>query len=275
MLNTLKNETHLLEDDSRQRVTYSLIMTTAYTLTKKLSVEGLFSWVRQERRIRQNGGFQDFTATSGIGDAILLFRYSYLTTGQWHLTAGLGPKIPLGASDVASDLGITLNADLQPGSGAWDGIFNHRILFSGFGRPSLILSNNIIVRTTGTNDDYLGSQSYQFGNEIQLITGIADQWLLAKQLFNISINTRFRQVEMDKNNQEWLPNTGGSWLFILPALGWLPTPNITISLMSELPLYSRVVGTQLTPNYRFNVGVYYLLNKKEDKNFNFQYHEDN
>ncbi len=66
-----------------------------------------------------------------IGDPILLGRYVVLgstsgpdTTRLRHrFTVGLGVKLPLGRHDV-QQFGETLDHDLQPGTGTWDGLLS-------------------------------------------------------------------------------------------------------------------------------------------------------
>jgi len=123
ILETLKTGRETLEDDARSRRTHSTIFEIGYSWSDRFSVDGFFSYVRQERIINQFGN-RDFSATSGIGDAVLLLKYKLWSTdnNETVLHIGVGPKIPLGASDKKSSAGLTFNADLQPGSGAWDAV---------------------------------------------------------------------------------------------------------------------------------------------------------
>lgn len=258
-LRTLKAGSEQLDDRSRKRTTYSVLFKSAYTLSDRLVIEGLFSWVRQERAIEQVNGFEDFTATQGLGDMILLFNYTYLKGKNWEAVIGGGPKIPTGPADLRNDNGITLNADLQPGSGAWDAILNHRFIFSSPQRPTFNVTNMISYKLNGKNRDYLGSQVYQFGNELQIISGVSEQFMLGTELFNLGLNLRYRNVQSDLNNDEKVPGTGGNWIFAMPLIAWNVAPNINFTFNAEFPLYSYVDETQLTPTYRINAGIYFLI----------------
>lgn len=263
-LKTLKEGTAELEDDSRERRTFSALFKTSYSFTDRLFVEGLFSWVQQERTITQPTDFTDHTKTQGIGDAVLIANYAYINNSNLKLIVGIGPKLPTGASDLKNDDGLILNADLQPGSGAWDGIFSHRIQLTNKLRKSQTYFLNFIYRFTGVNYQYLGDQRYQFGNEIQLLAGVADQFLIGSALMSFGLNSRYRAVEQDRFNNQLLPNTGGSWLFVMPVIGWHIRSNLILGLNGELPLYAHVEGTQLTPTYRINGSIYYsYLSKKK------------
>jgi len=264
-LRTLKDGSENLNDDSRERTTYSILFKSAYSLTDRLTMEMLLTSIQQEREINQNG-FEDFTRTRGLGDGVFMLYYTYLSNDHLNLTAGVGPKIPMGPSDLKNENGITLNADLQPGSGAWDAIFHHRVSMKIQSRPSALLTHLMTYRLTGANDEYLGSQIYEFGNEFQMVLGISELRAFGNMLSSYGLNFRYRHARQDRNNHEWIPNTGGQWVFIMPAFSWYAKPNLALTINAEVPVFSEVTGTQLTPTFRINTGVYFTIkSKKEDK----------
>jgi hypothetical protein len=262
ILKTVKEGTRVLDDHSRNRKTFSLLFKTTYSITDNFFLEGLFSWVQQERTIEQVNGFHDFDRTRGLGDGVILLNYHYLTIGDTKFIMAFGPKIPIGAYDLKDDRGLNLNADLQPGSGAWDGVFLHRIQGIGKSRPSRSFFANFTYRFMGENKNYLGDQVYRFGNETQLMAGVADQFLIGSALISPGLNARYRSVSNDRFNRELLPNTGGSWLFVMPAIGWHVRPDMMLTLNAELPVYANIIGTQLSPTLRINGGIFYSFSKK-------------
>ena len=54
-LNTLNSGTETLDDDSRLRITHSVLLNMSYSITNRLSIEGLLTWVNQRRNIMQFG----------------------------------------------------------------------------------------------------------------------------------------------------------------------------------------------------------------------------
>ena len=260
-LRTLKDGTEKLDDFSRQRTTYSALIKAQYAINDKLSVEGLFSGIRQERNIEQ-GTFSDFKKTTGLGDAVLLANFNYLSTSTANFTFAVGPKIPTGPSDLKDDRGITMNADMQPGSGAWDLILHHRIAKIFNFRPQAAFSYLVTYRLTGENPDYLGSQVYEFGNELQMLLGWSESQNLGKLLYAYGLSFRYRHAAMDKNNHVILPNTGGQWIFLMPSLSWHLNQDVSVTINAELPLFSEVEGTQLTPSARANIGMLWTFRKK-------------
>ncbi len=262
-LRTLKEGTETIDDISRLRTTYSGLLNVYYNIGDRLSVEGLFSFVRQERDIRQ-GEFNDFTATTGLGDLVLIMNYTYLSGDRILLRAGAGPKLPTGPSDLKNSSGITLNADLQPGSGATDVFVNHLFSFNPSFKPSVSVTQTVTYRITGENREYLGSQKYSFGNELHMSLGVSDQDLFGNTLLSYGLNIRYRHAAKDVINGHPLPNTGGRWMFIMPSVSWHVSTRTALTVNSELPVYSNIQGTQLTPTFRINAGVYLKIEPRRN-----------
>ena len=251
-LNTLNEGSKKLDDRNRLRITHSLLVNFGYSITNNLSVEALVPWVNQRRRILTNN---TLSKSSGIGDAILLTRYKLLDNNNWTFSLGGGIKLPTGATDKKNDLGIVLNADLQPGSNALDGVFLTSISKQFNFRKSLTFSSRLTYRKTGVNNKYQKVNNYKFGNETQFFVSVADQFFLFNQVLNSSLTLKYRQVLKDKINDKGISNTGGEWVFISPSLSLDLIENVRLSSSLELPVYSNVEGIQLTPTYRFNVGL--------------------
>ncbi len=270
ILETLKTGRQTLEDDARSRRTHSTIFEIGYSWSDRFSIDGFFSFVRQERVINQFGN-TNFSSTSGIGDAVLLFKYKVWASEDngTLLQVGVGPKIPLGASDKKSDTGLTFNADLQPGSGAWDAV-----VFAQFSsilkkRPSMSFLATSTYGLKGKNKAYFGVQTYQFGNEFQLSMGLSDRILIGNSIVDPSVLFQFRHQTPDIIDGENLPSTGGNWVFVNPSFAYWATPDLSINLGVSLPLFASITGTQVTPTMRFTTGVFYRLYTQKKELINF------
>lgn len=263
-LNTLNNGTEKLNDNARLRVTHSILLNAGYAITDNLSAEGLFTWVNQRRKISQFGN-ENLDQTSGIGDAVFLLKYNFSKViKNADLSIGMGTKVPLGSSTNTNNNGITLNADLQPGSNTWDLIFWSEYSQNFNFRPSLTFSTRGIFRSTGTNNSYLGNTTYKFGNEFQGFISFSDQFQMLKTLVNPSLSFKYRNATLDKIGGNNLNNTGGNWVFIIPSFSIDLTSSVSFLAKAELPIYSNVDGTQLTPTYRVTSGLLILLRKKQE-----------
>lgn len=267
-LNTLNDGTQKLNDNARLRITHSVLLNASYAITNNLSAEGLLTWVNQRRKISQFGN-QNLDQTSGVGDAIFLIKYNFSKLFKnADLSIGVGTKIPLGSSTETNDQGIILNADLQPGSNAWDIIFWSQYSKSFNFRPSLTFSTRGIYRSTGNNNSYLGNITYKFGNEFQGFVSFSDQLQVLKTLANPSITFKYRNASLDKIGGNNLNNTGGNWISLIPNFSIDITPTISFSTKAELPIYSNVDGTQLTPTYRITSGILIKLIPKSNSILN-------
>ncbi len=265
VLKTLKEDGDNLNDNTRQRITQSLLLQTSHSFSNRLSVDLLFSYVKQNRRIDQFGN-TDVVNTHGLGDAALLVKYQLtnLNAPNFILVLASGPKIPTGRSDMVREDGIPLNADLQPGSGAWDGIFWGYGAYKFNFRPSMNLSLTTVFSLKGKNENYLGNETYQFGNEIQLILSINDNYMIGNKILDASLIFRYRNALQDRFNDITMPNTGGKWIFLSPRFSLNISKNISLNFTAELPLLGIVEGTQLSPTYRLNAGVFIKIpNQKQ------------
>lgn len=260
LLRTLKTGRETLDDDSRTRRTHSTLLQADYSLSQRLAVETLLSWVRQERTIRQFGSRNE-THTQGIGDAVLLVKYQLWSTPDQgtQVTAALGVKAPFGAADRRREDGLLINADLQPGSGAWDGIGWLRGLYTTTWRPTLSLSATAVYAYKGRNNNYLGEETYRFGQEWQLRLQLADRFFVNRAILDPILGLRYRRAGADELNAQAVPSTGGEWVFLNAGLSYWLRPDLAFTSRAELPLYARIVGTQVSPSLRLNFGVFALL----------------
>lgn len=266
VLKTFKNGSDQLNDDTRERKTHSILFSTGFNVSKRFSINSLISYVRQERRITPANLPGTFQQTNGIGDVVLLFRYriTHPDNNANIFTVGLGPKLPTGPTDLRNDIGITLNADMQPGSGAWDAVIWTNYLHQFKFRPSMILFTTTTIQLTGTNNKYLGSLRYELGDNYRVDLGVSDRIHLWTLIFDPGLALRYRIAARDKNEGQKQTNTGGEWLFIVPSVRYAISNNLIFQLTADLPLYSYLNGSQLTPSYRINTGFYYIFSKKKD-----------
>jgi hypothetical protein len=260
-LKTLKDGNNELDDGIRERLTQSILLQTGFTFNDRLSVDLTLSFVRQERNIFTPFGTNS-TITNGIGDGVLLFKYQLLPDKPMTAAyVGIGPKIPFGATDRTRENGISLPADLQPGSGAWDAIFWGTISQSFSFRRSMSVFITSTYRATGINPNYLGSIEYEFGNDLQILAGLSDRIAIGSSIWDPTISVRYRRAKRDKINTADLAGTGGEWVFLIPALRYSFNAEFSLNAAIELPLYSFVNETQLTPTKRITLGVYYRINR--------------
>ncbi|MEM9887576.1 MAG: hypothetical protein AAF849_16900 [Bacteroidota bacterium] len=260
-LNTLKTGSITQQSQERERSTQSVLLELGYSLNNRFSIDGFFAYLQQDRFIRQS---DDLTRTRGIGDAVLLFKYNVFAKDFSSLTLGVGPKIPLGATDhLSNNSPIPPALDLQSGSGAWDLLFWTQWSTSLSFRPSMSWISTAIYSYRGVYDEYQcqnGScQTYQFGQDVQLMSGLSDRIFLNNSIFDASLLFRYRFVTEDLFNDAPRPGTGGNFLLISTGISYWITSDFSLNATFELPLYSNVKDTQVAPTFRLNFGVFHRL----------------
>ncbi len=265
VLTTLYSGSIRLDDDFRKRTTQSYLFRASYGIDSRLAVEVFFPWVRQTRKIYTPSGSTDFESSHGVGDPVALLIYN-VVNNPIHWRIGAGSQMPLGRYDVVNDKGLFLTEDLQPGSGSWDWVFFSSLEVVPSRSKALLLSLNTIFSRNGVNDrSRNGAQSYRFGDEIQLIANLSDQWLIFNQVVTSGIGLRYRNAARDRIDE--IPNsgTGGHFLFAR-FTGGIPLPRELgeMGIQFEIPLYTRVNETQLAPSYRLNFGWFKKFGLKND-----------
>ncbi len=256
-LETLKAGDQDLNDDTRQRETHALLLEFGYTISKKFSFDVFIPFIRQERTITTFGQ-ENFQRTNGLGDVVLLPKYTF--NERW--TLGVGVKLPTGKADAFNEQGIALPADLQAGSGALDGILFLAFQQYSVNRPSLGYFGNLIFRSTGENTAYFAGNTYKFGNELQIAAGVSDRFLIGRVLIDPSLRTFYRKRGRDFFDGGAFPGSGGDFVFVNPGISIPLGTHISWQVNMSIPLYSYVVDTQLAPTLQLNTGISFKKNLK-------------
>lgn len=261
LLKDVISGSRLLSDNSRQRAVHSILWETSYGITPVFSVSLLATAVQQERVVEAGGPSGATLRTRGIGDAILLFKYALVPLTlpeQREVTIGGGTKIPLGASTLTSQ-GVLIPADMQPGTGAWDGILWAYASQGFLPEAPLTLFLSASRRFTGTNDRYRSSaQGYKFGDETILTVGAGYR---TEERIDYSVLIRLRHVRADRFGGFAIPNTGGMWLSVLPGINVRMFDVVTARFSLQVPLYRDLRGTQLTTTYGGTISMFYTIQR--------------
>jgi hypothetical protein len=250
-----------LEDDTRSRTTQSSIIELNYGLNQRFSVATVIPFIRQTRTIQAFSG-EDFTSAQGLGDMVFLIKYRILPfekSPNFDWIVGAGPKFPTGRTDYRNNQGLTMAADMQPGSGSFDGIFWSYFLKSRFMKnPNLGLLGVTTFRYSGENKNYNTTQTYRFGNEFQAGLGITYS-LFLKWPVDVSTLIRYRSQSEDLIDGGVFPSSGGQWVYFIPGLNINFSPVWSFRLSGDVPLYRKLDGTQLTTSYKLTAAVLFNI----------------
>lgn len=246
-----------------KRNTQTMLLEANYGLSNRLTVSGTFTIIRKRREAGlQNPGANDVFKSDGIGDGLFMLKYvlhKNTIRSQYQLAVGAGTKVPFGEISERRN-GLQLNMDMQPGTGAWDGI-----LWSYFSKtfaPATTINLFAIntYRFTGRNERFRNStEGYKFGNEFVSTLGAKDKFFSG---FSYVVMFRYRSAGSDQLGDDLQPNTGGKWFSIIPGLNYSVNNNISLRLSSQLPLFQDLNGIQPTTEYTLSASVFYNFKKK-------------
>ncbi len=252
-----------LTNDSAERNTKSGLIEISYGITDRLSVSGTLSTVRKQRRsgITNPGGSQT-SVTTGIGDGIFMMRYTLKQQDLWNryqFAVGVGGKAPIGRTSLTNNNNLLFNADMQPGSGAWDLVLWNQTGISLLPQSTVNISWINSFRYTGKNERFTETDFYQFGNEwISNLT--TTNSLPFSDRLSYGLSVRYRSNSSDQRNNVSMPNTGGKWITIIPDLFIGLTDKTTFKLSGQIPVYQHLNGTQPTTKYAVSGALFINFN---------------
>jgi hypothetical protein len=220
-----------------------------------------------------------------LHDVTVLGQYRFLNNAATGTQAAMlfGLKVPTGRTGLVDPFGELFEAEFQPGSGSWDGLFG--VAFSQQLNPAWSLHANVlgIVNGTGTQDSNLGNRvlynaalAYRVFGETagdahehdphaaHAHASHSHEPMVAKAKHNETSHTHVALDALLELNGEWHdkqrtagiidPNSGGNTIFISPGLG-LTADNWSSYVLIGIPLVSNYNGVQPTPEWRTLVGV--------------------
>ena len=225
----------------RDRTSQAFVTEVSRGLGGKFSFSAMLAAVNHQRTV---GGVRD--DVTGLGDGVVMLKYSPASISLYSrnaLSFGIGAQIPLGESDATSN-GITLAEDLQPSTGAFAGVLwvyaARALTESGGARvyASATYSEN------GEND-----RDYRFGNSTTVSLGTAYQ---TQTPWGFNLELLYRHADRDQRASADIPNTGGEWLDLVPAVQYHVNESTALRLSGKVPL-SRDLNDQLQFTTKYSV----------------------
>ena len=270
----------------------SRVLALAYGITNDLTVSVRLPWVRRTGILE---GLQEDTAdpaaarnrgnTSGFGDVTVLGQYRFLNNRASGMQAAVlfGVKAPTGTTKLVDPFGEIFEAEFQPGSGSWDGLFGAAL--SQHITPALSFHANVLAFATG-----IGTQNINLGNRILYNAALTYRLFgdttsephshdpqnafahaghdHSRMVTKAPIGAAPRgHVALDallEFNGEWHDkqrsfgvtdaNSGGNTVFISPGLR-LTVENWSSYVLVGIPVANDYNGIQATPTVRVLAGV--------------------
>jgi hypothetical protein len=257
--------TKKLDDNTRRRSVNSALMEISYGISNRFTASALISFLQQQRATTSPIGTGEVLQTRGVGDGLFLLKYNLVpfnVLSQRQVTIGGGVKAPFGRSSLTAN-NLLISADMQPGTGTWDGILWGYFYQGFFNLAPIGLQATASYRNSGNNDRFGSTgDSYRFGNEFIATGGLGHSPI---SLFDYTLMLRYRSVTADEFNDVALPNSGGKWLNAVPGVNLNFSRAVSLRVSGQIPLYRRLEGTQLTTSYSLAVSVYFTpLGAQED-----------
>jgi hypothetical protein len=241
------------DETERARESRTTLLQADYGWSQNWSATTMLTYVNHRRQVGISQG--SFVDTTGLGDALLLIKYTPLRINlfsSWEYALGFGAKIPIGEDDSRNN-SVPVSEDLQPSSGSYSGLGWGYVAyaFDQAARSQVFLSANTSIN--GEN-----SRDYQFGNEFNLTLGTS--YYFFESDWAISAQMRYRLSASDERAGVDIPNTGGKWLDFLPAVQYRLNDYSGIKLSARIPIYRSLDGVlQFTTSNAFSLTYSYAF----------------
>jgi hypothetical protein len=236
---------------------------------------------------------RDRGSTAGFGDVTVLGQYRFLNNVVAATQAAVlfGFKAPTGKTGLVDPFGELFEAEFQPGSGSWDGLFG--LAFSQRLARAWSFHANVLGIVTGT-----GTQDTNLGNRLLYNAALAYRLFgeTASEAHSHEARTAYAHaghrhgrgpmvtkakpakaphahVALDaflELNGEWHdkqrtagiadPNSGGSTVYLSPGLR-LTVENWSSYVLVGVPVVNELNGIQPAPSWRVIGGVSVVLGR--------------
>jgi hypothetical protein len=222
---------------------------------------------------------------AGIGDATLLGQYRFFNNKATRTEAALlvGVKAPTGRTDVYDSAGERFEAEFQPGSGSWDGLFG-LALTQRSGAWSFDANVLYQLVTKGALETDLGDRflynaavSYRLTSGPAAPAGRMNLGALPEPMYHggpkgspkpkheepaqppgpsvdlvLEINGEWHDHQVEAGVKD--PNSGGNVIYLSPGLR-VSHGNWSGFASVGLPIVNNLYGIQAEPDWRLLTGV--------------------
>ena len=224
----------------------------AYGVTRDLALFGIVPYL-DKTRLSTEGGQRRRRGDSGLGDALVLSRYTIYSRDRLGETRRLAPFVGLKlqtGEDNATDSFGRLDQPLQLGSGSWDPIVGTSFSWQTFDWE---FDSAVQYRFNTT------ANNFEFGDQARL--DLSFQYRLWPRelsggvpgfLYGILEANLIHQDNNETDGDED-PNSGGTTLFLVPGLQYV-TKRWIVEAAVQLPIIQDLNGTALENDFIVRAG---------------------
>ncbi len=232
----------------------------AYGFTNDLTIAiRLPHVIRDNIRETHEDEIEDLGNSSGVGDLSLLTQWRFLQNSGFEAAVLGGFKAPTGKTNEKNAEGETFDAEFQPGSGSWDGLFG-LALTNRYQLWSFDASVLYTVVTEGTQDTDLGDRfNYGFAISYRAFgepphthaDGTVETHGPGVDLI-LELNGEWHDKQSEGGEDD--ANSGGHVLYLAPGVRYT---NDKFSAFTSvgLPIVNDLNGTQAEPDWRLLAGA--------------------
>jgi len=193
-------------------------------------------------------------STRGLGDASALVRYAVLSlSGQKFASVFLqgGVKIPTGSISARDVFGYLIHPHLQAGTGTTVALVGAS---GSYGGPKQSFDASVLA---GVPIHHFGpyrepaALNYDATFRFRWFPDDAEDGPMLIQHFGIIGQASSKE----RYNGAYVPDSGGSYVFLSAGLSFLPLPGVSFDLFAQIPLIKDLAGNQINEQYRLASGV--------------------
>ena len=280
---------HSLSSIMAPAISFGYGLTADFTISARLPVV-VRTDIKEAAHEHPGGGAPpvgtvDFLGDSaGIGDLTLLGQYRFYNNRatRTELALLLGVKAPTGVTDRHTDTGELFDAEFQPGSGSWDGLFGLAVT-KRIGPWSFDANVLYVLVSEGTQNTDLGDRFlYNAAVSYRLMRG-ASEGVAAMKLgalpdpmwhggpgthqhshlhqeaptgpsldLVLELNGEWHAKQVESGVTD--PNSGGNTLYLAPGLRF-SNDNWSSFVSVGIPIINDQNGIQAEPEVRVVTGV--------------------
>jgi hypothetical protein len=217
--------------------------------TEKLTISGEIPYViRDSIEIESHARLGTDERSQGIGDLHLFGDYAFLKNekNSAHLVSGV--KLPVGQTDELNSGHEKFEAELQPGSGAFDYILGG-ILQQRFNRSQLNGNLAYVYKTEGTQD-------YRFGDVLSA-SFFADYQLNPDSesfITQVGINGNFQYEQKHENAGSEIADSGGTTILLGPTFSIKKDSQVAFTGSVLFPLHQDLGGVHQELDLTWTLG---------------------
>lgn len=224
-------------------------LSASYGITNKLTAQvstGYFLTKTENFNIPLVGQ-QQFLG-QGLADVELYLKYNVFHSKKdvLNITLSGGAKLPTGPYALRVD-NVILSRDVQPGTGAYSGVFIFYALLKPFKNKKYSIMFN-------SRNDYNGAnpQGFQYG--VANTNTISSSLKVYKDL-SMVIMLRNENKDCDRINGARMFSSCSYRVFASPGILLNTSHDLSFALYGDVPVYQYYAGTQLAGKYAFSVAV--------------------